>query len=133
MLESELQNGNAVGSAAPKDVKRLFCSPVPDFAGVGAIGVFFAGWLAQFPGPVQTGRPVMTRSSQISIVKTAQMADTLKLVLDGRVIGSVEVVDDATARLRDHRERLLGTYPDAATAVAAFEKLIGFEEIDLDT
>ena len=60
------------------------------------------------------------------------MADTLKLVLDGSVVGSVVVVDGETAELRDTRDRHLGTFGDAATAIAEFEKTLGIEEIGLD-
>ena len=74
----------------------------------------------------------MAPRNRISVVKTAQMANTLKLVIDGRVAGSVEIVDEDTAELRDHRDRQIGTLPDAATAIAEFEKTIGFDEIELD-
>ncbi len=74
----------------------------------------------------------MAPRNRISVVKTAQMANTFKLVIDGRVAGSVEIVDEDTAELRDHRDRQIGTFPDAATAIAEFEKTIGFDEIELD-
>ena len=74
----------------------------------------------------------MAPRNRISVVKTAQMANTLKLVIDGRVAGSVVIVDDGTAELLDHRDRQIGTFPDATTAIAQFEKAIGFDEIELD-
>jgi hypothetical protein len=74
----------------------------------------------------------MALRKQISVVKTAQMANTLKLVIDGKVAGSVVVIDEETAELRDHRDQVTGTYPDAATAIADFEKMSGFNEIELD-
>ncbi|SNT42078.1 hypothetical protein [Tropicimonas sediminicola] len=74
----------------------------------------------------------MAPRNQISVVKTAQMANTLKLVIDGTVAGSVVVIDRNTVELRDHRDRMLGTFPDAATAIAEFEKTIGFDEVGLD-
>ncbi|SDI19067.1 hypothetical protein [Aliiruegeria lutimaris] len=74
----------------------------------------------------------MAPRKQISVVKTAQMANTQKLIIDGAVVGSVVEVSGGTVELRDHRDRLMGTYGDVATAIADFEKMIGFEEIKLD-
>ncbi len=74
----------------------------------------------------------MAPRNRISVVKTAQMANTLKLVIDGRVAGSVLIVDEDTAVLRDHRDRKIGSFPDAATAISEFEKTIGFDEIELE-
>ncbi len=74
----------------------------------------------------------MAPRNRISVVKTAQMANTLKLVIDGRVAGSVVIVDEETAELRNHQDRLVGTFPDSATAIAGFEKTIGFDEIELE-
>ncbi|NDR55146.1 hypothetical protein [Aliiruegeria sabulilitoris] len=74
----------------------------------------------------------MARPKQISVVKTAQMANTQKLVIDGAVVGCVVEIDGETTELRDHRDRLMGTYGNAAAAIADFEKMIGFEEIELD-
>ena len=73
----------------------------------------------------------MTARKSIGVVKTAQTENILKLVRDGRVVGSVLVLDDETAELRDHRDRLMGSFPDAATAIAEFERA-SFEEIELD-
>ncbi|MDV7142738.1 hypothetical protein R3X27_08585 [Tropicimonas sp. TH_r6] len=74
----------------------------------------------------------MTRLNQISIVKTAQMANTLKLVQNGKVVASVVVLDDKTAELRDHRDRPMGRFDDATAAISEFEKMSDFEEIELD-
>lgn len=74
----------------------------------------------------------MARPTQISVVKTAQMSNTLKLVRDGKVVGSVLVADDQTAELRDHRDKVLGRYADVSAAIAEFELATGFEEIALD-
>ncbi len=74
----------------------------------------------------------MPARTPISVVKTAQMANTLKLVRDGKVVGSVVALGDGTAELRDHRDHLMGRYGDAPTAIAAFEKATDFDEIDLD-
>ncbi len=74
----------------------------------------------------------MATRKRLSVVKTAQMANTLKLVIDGRVVGSVVIVGEEAAELRDHRDQFIGTFPDAATAIADFEKTIGFDEFDLE-
>ncbi len=74
----------------------------------------------------------MSRNKHVSVVKTAQMADTLKLVVDGRVAGSVTEVDVGTVELRDANERLMGAYGDVATAIAAFERSIAVDETSLD-
>ncbi len=76
---------------------------------------------------------MVSRQPKISIAKTAQTANTLKLIMGGQVVGSVTVIDPQTAELKDHRERLLGTYSDAATAIAQFEKDLEIEEIHLDS
>ena len=62
----------------------------------------------------------------------AQSADTLKLMLDGLVAGSVVTLDAGTAELRDGNEKLIGTYGDAKTAISAFEASMESSEIDLD-
>ncbi len=74
----------------------------------------------------------MPTPKKVTIVRTSQTAETLKLMLGGRVVASVVVVDSTTAELRDGGDRLFGTYPDAAAAIAAYEKSIAFEEIGLD-
>ncbi len=74
----------------------------------------------------------MATKKPISIVKTAQMANTLKLVRDGQVVASVVVVDEKTAELRDHRDQLMGHFGDEKAAIAEFEKMTEFEEIELD-
>lgn len=74
----------------------------------------------------------MTSRKQISVVKTAELSNNLKLVRDGRVVGSVVLINGTTAELRDHRHNLMGTYCDVVTAVAKFEESIGFEEIRFD-
>jgi len=74
----------------------------------------------------------MAVKKQINIVRTAQSADTLKLVIDGLVAGSVVTLNAETAELRDKNEKLIGTYGDAAKAISAFEERIGSVEIDLD-
>ncbi len=74
----------------------------------------------------------MAPRKKISVVKTAQMANTLKLVIDGKVVGSVLLIDHESAELRDHRDRMMGSFPDAETAIADFEKTIGLDEIKLD-
>lgn len=74
----------------------------------------------------------MKVQNPLSVVKTLQAANVLKLVRDGTVVGSVLIVDGATAELRDNAERLMGSYSDAATAIDEFEKATSFEEIELD-
>jgi hypothetical protein len=74
----------------------------------------------------------MAAKKTINIVRTAQSADTLKLVIDGLVAGSVVTIDPETAELRDKNEKLIGTYGDAKMAISAFEERIGSVEIDLD-
>lgn len=70
-------------------------------------------------------------SKIISVVKTAQMADTLKLVVDGRVVGSVVMLGQDRAELRDASDRPLGTFATTAAAIAEFEKLTEVHEVDL--
>ena len=74
----------------------------------------------------------MSRSKQVSVVKTAQMANTLKLVVDGRVAATISVRNSETVELHDTNERLIGTYGDAAAALAAFERAISTVETSLD-
>lgn len=74
----------------------------------------------------------MAQPKKINIVRTAQSADTLKLVVDGLVAGSVVTLDPETAELRDPNAKLLGTYGDASKAISAFEEQLGSVEIDLD-
>ncbi|PRY22495.1 hypothetical protein CLV78_10635 [Aliiruegeria haliotis] len=74
----------------------------------------------------------MANRAPISVVKTAQTANTLKLVRDGKVVASVVISDDATAELLDHRDHRIGRFHDAPAAIAEFEKITSFEEIELD-
>ena len=74
----------------------------------------------------------MAKAKSLTIVRTAQSADTLKLMLDGLVAGSVVTLDAQTAELRDGNGKLLGTHGDAKTAIAAFEATLESTEIDLD-
>ncbi len=76
-------------------------------------------------------RYALARQKQVSVVRTAQMADTLKLIVDGRVAGTISVIDGATAALRDAHDRMIGTYGDTATAIAAFERSIEVHETGL--
>ena len=74
----------------------------------------------------------MTKAKSLTIVRTAQSADTLKLMLNGLVAGSVVTIDTGTTELRDGNAKLLGTYDDAKTAISAFEASLESTEIDLD-
>ena len=74
----------------------------------------------------------MPRAKSLTIVRTAQSADTLKLMLDGLVAGSVVTLDAETTELRDGNAKLIGTYGDAKAAISAFETSLESSEIDLD-
>ena len=74
----------------------------------------------------------MTKAKSLTIVRTAQSADTLKLMINGLVAGSVVTIDADTAELRDGNAKLIGTYGDAKTAISAFEASMESTEIDLD-
>ncbi|MEM8730887.1 MAG: hypothetical protein AAGF79_13310 [Pseudomonadota bacterium] len=74
----------------------------------------------------------MARAKEFSVVKTAQTAHIQKIVVDGIVVASITVTGSETAELRDHREHLIGTYADAATAISEFERHVNVEVIELD-
>lgn len=72
----------------------------------------------------------MSRQTDIRVVKTAQISDTLKLTLDGSVVGSIVSVGEGH-ELRDGRDKVIGTYSGTDTAIAAFRDWIDTEPQDV--
>lgn len=73
----------------------------------------------------------MPKSHEISVVKTAATSNTLKLIANGAVAGSIVAVG-AGHEVRDKSEKVIGTYDDADTALSAFKSWLDLENLDAE-
>ncbi len=73
----------------------------------------------------------MPKPFEISVVKTAQLSDTLKLISGGSVAGSIVIIGKAH-ELRDKGEKVIGTYSDLDTALSAFKDWMEAENLEAE-
>lgn len=74
----------------------------------------------------------MAREHTVNLVRSPRNENFHRLVRDGKIVGSITIVDQNAVQLENAEGEVLGVYENADMAVTQIEEMIDLGDFNLD-